>query len=451
MTMRLGLHLHTAEPGSRADLLARDYIRRVRPPMVKVLGAACQPGFLDFCREQGSEIVGRVGFGPSKADQPLGGAKAGKKMREIRKRALANPQITWWEFYNESYNGQDDEERQVFTDYADLCIAFMEEMEDIGRKAAIGSFSIGTPPLEAWERFRGAVEHAWHNGHAICLHEYSAPDMRFACGDNRKLDNGDWKVDDPCADPTVRGHFTLRYRHVLEIFRSWGLSAQLFIGESGNDDLLGKGPGQGKGWRTWIGSEFLQGDFADQMRWYNWQLSHDPEVIGVVDYGWAPTFEQGDEAWHGFDLAHVNDPGNAELAALRERLIEGQLDLPRLGKPETALYAPRPDAGGGPIVIPTPILPQPPVETPFPAGSRVRSALSVALRIRRTPGFVGKAADDVVGRIAPGGEATVIDGAIESRDGLGWLRLGAQGADGGAVEGWAATAGPEGDGYLVRV
>lgn len=444
--MRLGLHVHTAEPGSREEALAKDYIRRVQPPFVKVLGNAMRSDFLNFCRDQGCEIVGRVVFGDG--DQPLGGSKASKKMKEIVKRAEGQPQIGWWEFYNESYNGGKGEEDDDFVRYADRCIEFMDEMSEIGRRAAVGSFSTGTPDEKNWPRFRAAVEHAWHHGHAICVHQYSAPDMRYMCGTNQWND-GRPTLDDPCVTPDVEGLHTLRHRKFLKLARSWGVSARIFVGESGNDDIQERPGGQGKGWRDWrlVNPELLLGDFADQMRWYCWHLSHDPEVIGVVDFGWAPG--KGEEmAWHAFDLSHRNEPDNAELAALRERLIEGQLSLPRMGKPDTEVYVPLGLAP--PVVLPQPggpAQPDPGAAAPFAPGDRVRSLLSVNLRIRRSPGFVNKPADDIVGHLATGGEGTVIDGAIESADGLIWLRLRRTDA---MVEGWAAMAGPEGDLYLIR-
>ncbi len=447
--MRLGLHVHTAEPGTREDALARDYIRRVQPPFVKVLGNAMKPDFLNFCRDQGCEIIGRVVFGSG--DQPLSGAKAKDKIKAVVKRAEQHPQIGWWEFYNESYNGGAGESDEDFGRYAERCIEFMKKMSDIGRRAAVGSFSTGTPDEKDWPRFRKAVEHAWHNGHAICVHQYSAPDMRYMAGQNQWND-GHPRLDDPCATPDVEGLHTLRHRKFMRLVRSWGVSARLFVGESGNDDIQLRPGGQGKGWRDWrlVNPELLLGDFADQMRWYCWHLSHDPEVIGVVDFGWAPG--AGEEmAWHAFDLSHRNDPGNAELAALRERLIEGQLSLPRTGKPDTDVYVPlgQPAPGGGQPAPggggqPQPVDPN----RPLAAGDRVRNALTVNLRIRRSPGFVNKPADDVTERLAPGGEATVIDGQVTPADGLDWLRLRAGDA---AVEGWAAVAGPEGDSYLTRV
>jgi hypothetical protein len=113
----------------------------------------------------------------------------------------------------------------------------------------------------------------------------------------------------------VEGWHTLRHRKFLPIFREWGVSARIFIGESGNDDITERPGGIGKGYRDFVDWPHKQGDYADQLRWYCWQLSQDPEVIGVVDFGYA----QGGD-WASFDLGLDK--------VMVEKVITSQLTLP---------------------------------------------------------------------------------------------------------------------------
>jgi hypothetical protein len=101
----------------------------------------------------------------------------------------------------------------------------------------------------------------------------------------------------------------------------WGLAAlPLYITEGGIDDVWPRPGPQGKGYKDFADTEFARipgiGDYAQQRRWYLWQVSHDAQVHGVVDFG----FETEDPTWRGFDMA--TDP------AMLNRVIALEADLP---------------------------------------------------------------------------------------------------------------------------
>ncbi|HRA64563.1 MAG TPA: carboxypeptidase-like regulatory domain-containing protein [Caldilinea sp.] len=73
----------------------------------------------------------------------------------------------------------------------------------------------------------------------------------------------------------------------------------------------------------------------------------------------------------------------------------------------------------------------------FQAGETVFAL--TALRVSRTPGFVGKEESDTLTALSPG-QAVTITGPREERDGLRWWLVRLAPAEGVAVEGWAAQA-----------
>ncbi len=416
--MRLGLHVNKLDTGSKEDKLARAYIAAVQPPFVKALDEPLNRDFLRFCRDQGCEVLGRIVFDLGQQGVEDNGPWRGC-MDRIRAKALEFPEVSYWEFLNECHEKGDDMAR-----YAQCCIAFMKEMEAIGRKAVVGSFSTGTPNEDQWERFRPAVEHAWHNGHAIGVHQYAAPDMRFMCGRNQ-WNGGNPTFDDPCTDPRVEGWHTLRHRKFLPIIRSWGVSARIVITESGNDDIFqdkqmksffGQNSNKKRGFRQWKDFGHKLGDFADQLHWYCWQLSQDPEVIGVVDFG----FSANRKEWEPFDLTR----DEAMLKAVQER----QATLPR----------------GGPEVIPPP----PPPASAWRPGDTVTAQVNA--KLRRSPGFLNKPEGDELVVVAPGAKLSVLIGGAREANGLSWWPVRFRRDDGVPLEGYIAEVNRSGTVLLAR-
>lgn len=269
-------------------------------------------------RSMGVTIIGRNWFDNDRLDR--------ENMSRILELAREYPQVHYWEGHNESHQWENEIGR-----YAEWEIARMDALDGLnGPKAIIGNFSCGQPQLpdgpsnrKCWPNFRPALDFAMANGHALGLHEYSGPMMQWMTGDNQ----WDWarnvaaKVNDPCLDPKVLGYLCLRYRRVYALLREWGLGdLPLFITEGGVDDVNPRPGPQGKGYKDYKGSEWENipgiGDYAQQRRWYMWQVSHDIQVKGVVDFGW----DTEDQTWEGFNLK--TDP------AMLERVITLESDLP---------------------------------------------------------------------------------------------------------------------------
>lgn len=371
--MRIGPHVNNLPAWGQGLVRFKAYVERVRPPMVKFIDTGFNDDAIAYAVARGCGVVGRIVF--DDGDQPIDN-DAKRRIAKIVESAGKHPQIGWWEFYNESYDRGDEMAR-----YAERSIEFMQAMEAIGKKGLIGGFSTGTPDESQWPRFRLAVEYAWRNGHGICLHQYSAPDMRYMAGLNQ-WNNGNPRLDDPVLDPKAEGWHTLRHRKALKVFQAWGVSARFFIGESGNDDIQQRPGGPGKGWKDWRNSQYKLGDFADQLRWLGWQFSHDPSVIGWVDYGWGST-DGGDERWKHFDLSSDS--------TMLDRVMALQLELPRL------LHSGVTPTPTTPTPLPQPPTPTPPAPTPpiTPLIPRVSAAIAVTATPTRGEGwamFAGRAA-----------------------------------------------------------
>lgn len=301
--MRLGLHWMSPE----ADGAFRRYVDAVRPPIVKMLdpGAGEEP-LAAWCVERGVQVVGRIYF----KDQFLGAAGA-RQLDQVVAHARACPSIRYWELHNEAWHVPGEMRR-----YADLSIDHIEAMRAIDRVAVIGCFSEGTPQVdgsdndEAWRQYLPALQHAIRHGAVLGLHEYSAPHMAAL------------------TDATGRGWHTLRFAKSLDLLGRLGLDISrllLAFTETGLDDIQDAhrvGP-PGKGWRDYDGTEWSRpplsphGDFAGQMAWYCRELGKWPQVLGLVDFGWAP---RDRASWDSFDLSVV--------PAMVDRMIDEMRRLP---------------------------------------------------------------------------------------------------------------------------
>ena len=91
-------------------------------------------------------------------------------------------------------------------------------------------------------------------------------------------------------------------------------------------------------------------------------------------------------------------------------------------------------------------------QTPLPAGFRAGDLLKLVayVNLRRTPGYIGKTADDRVGDLQPGQTVSVLDASSTVVDGLVWWRVQVQDVQ-PALQGWLAQAGPDGMPLVERV
>lgn len=318
--MRTGLHCN----GVHDPALIIDYYRRSGAKVAKFM--TYDGALFNTLKGMGVTLIGRV----FTDNQQLGGAAAREHTSEVLARAREYPQVDYWEGFNEFATDADELGR-----YAEHEIARMKAFDDahLGARCLILNASCGKPALPddpnehertAWPNFRPALEYALPRGHALGLHEYSGPFMQWLCGGNQ----WDWgasqpaRIDDPCADQRVEGWLTLRYRKLWRMCMvPWGLAAlPLFITEGGIDNVWPRPGGQGNGYQDFADTEWARipgiGDYAQQRRWYMWQVSHDAQVRGVVDFG----FETEDPQWKKFDMA--TDP------AMRSRVIALEADLP---------------------------------------------------------------------------------------------------------------------------
>ena len=79
------------------------------------------------------------------------------------------------------------------------------------------------------------------------------------------------------------------------------------------------------------------------------------------------------------------------------------------------------------------------VSTRFAAGQIARNLTNSRVNIRATPGYLSKAAADVVG-VLPPGETVTLTGDSARADNLLWWRVQAKSGTGQVVEGWVAEA-----------
>lgn len=325
--MRLGLHVNN--PG-REDLVRR-YVDAVRPSVVKFLHGAGGPDIMDYCRAHGAKVVLRRVLGDNELKPGATGARVLRDRMLPMAREYRN-HIDYVEAANEEMQGRDD--RREIDRLAELMLGFCQLLDDeLGGqvKGCVFNFSVGQPEIDVWARpaVRAALDYAGRHGHAIGMHEYYKPRPWHGVEGGR---------DGPLG--TARGWWMLRLVRHLEAWRTLGLATlpRIIVTESGRDDIPGT-PGTGKGWRD--EPRTPDGDFADFMAWYCRHLSAIPQVLGVVDFGFATSQP---EKWGSFDMARD--------IAMFERVMATQADLP----------------GGAPTLPPPP-----PVEDP------VSNALSAAL------------------------------------------------------------------------
>ena len=90
---------------------------------------------------------------------------------------------------------------------------------------------------------------------------------------------------------------------------------------------------------------------------------------------------------------------------------------------------------------------------PPPASFNVGDILETLTHVnmRRTPGYVGKPAGDVLVTLPPASQVVVVGNAAQSMDGLRWWNVRQQPAAGQAVEGWLAEADAAGNSLVRKV
>lgn len=246
--VKLGLHInHWTEA-------ACETVRQARPPILKVLEADPEPlRKYKQLRPDGIVVVRRW--------FPNEDLKAVQRSEELLRfvepiRAYVDWVETPW---NESH------QRDLELDaYAEATMLAVIRLRQHGYRTAIGNFSVGNPTVGGLHRF--VAPFVDQPNVALSLHEYSAPRMQ---------DGSPW--------------YCLRYRFLRDAFPTMNL----LITECGIDrGVLGE---QLSGWRT----ATSVADYVAQLRWYDAQLQHDPQVLGATIFCCGTD----DPAWDSFDVA----------------------------------------------------------------------------------------------------------------------------------------------------
>ena len=211
------------------------------------------------------KVVARFHQTPSEQHaQTHAGVKGGQMLfNDIAPKMRARPWLRRVEAWNEplGFDLFNADWCQVFTD---ATLEFMRLCHREGWHVVAGNFSVGQPPLNAWQIFRQFVE-AMQPDDWLGLHEYWVESVQ------RGID--EWWV--------------CRYRMVLDKLAP--LKPKIFIGECGMDGLLeGSRP---KGWR-----EYLNGNdeaYMAQLCDYEREFNQDPEVVAVAPFiwGWHPPWQ----------------------------------------------------------------------------------------------------------------------------------------------------------------
>ncbi len=89
------------------------------------------------------------------------------------------------------------------------------------------------------------------------------------------------------------------------------------------------------------------------------------------------------------------------------------------------------------------------IATTFAIGDPVRNVTNSRVNVRRSPGYLSKSGDDVLGQLQPG-DALEIVGEPAAADNLIWWRIRYRSSEGQVIEGWVAEATASGVQILSR-
>ncbi len=233
------------------------------------------------------------------------------------------PQVDYWEGYNECYSAKGEGIEKYAEMEADRILA----LAGVGAKAAAFCFSCGRPPVgigdagndqwAAWRACLPTLRILAEFGGVLLLHEYDAPYM------TRSVIGNIW-------DPRATGWLCLRYRMVANWLQTNGISLyhpetnprglKIALGETGIDGgvTAGRTDGHpGGGWADFKDyPDPLLGDYAQQRKWYAWQVSNDRYVVGLTSFGENSV----DPTWHSFSA--LFDTG------MTDKIIQAESTLP---------------------------------------------------------------------------------------------------------------------------
>ena len=258
------LTIHAGFGGPRS----MQFVQRAHPPLLKILdsfSAAAEVKRLS----PGTKIIGRAYL----ATQPMDGdpvLRAWEWWNRMRSLILQYPQIDYWEGYNEPVI----QTTAVMDWYARFEVERVRLLATEGRRACIGSFSVGNPDLPLWPAFFPAIDAALANGGILGLHEYGTPMQQY------------W--DAGVGEGWLCGRYRKVYRqHLIPS----GRRIPLAITETGVDVV------PPVGWKN----HFTGDEYLAQLQWYDGVLRQDDYVMG------ATIFALEIPGWGDFDIAPIVD------------------------------------------------------------------------------------------------------------------------------------------------
>lgn len=306
------LSLHCLN-GFGADELA--YLRRVRPPMVKLVGAFGHARTIKDALP-GVQLVGRVvadGYEP----QPDNAAQRGDPERHaeaflnawVLPQVAAHPLIEVWEAANEPTVSSPEAMRW----YARWSLRAGALLAGVGKRPALGGFAVGNPDLPESRR-------------RLLIQEY-VPVLRLLADTQGYLNLHEYSN----LSTSREGWYHRRYNWWVGLAEAQGLPVRILLGEMGLDHLPPVTAPDGRvldggvrPWRLHFAGGLAERElaYADLLGRWARDLDLDPYVHGAF------IFTSGGQGW----------PDHMTSGGLLERLAE-RLELappPVIGEPEPA-------------------------------------------------------------------------------------------------------------------
>ncbi len=252
--------------------LSLHFIRETQPGIVKILDN------FSFASDIKSTSPNTIIIGRSySADEPTTGdpvQRANEWWARFGELILANPDIDYWEGYNEPNIGS----RDALLWYSQFEAERVRILAANGKRAVIGNFSTGTPDVtdpQMWPQFYAAIDSAIQYGGILGLHEYGTPMQQY------------W--DESVGEGWLVGRYRKIYRqHLIPDNKV----LPVVFTESGVDVV------QPIGWKN----HFTEQEYIDQLIWYDNILKQDDYVLG------STIFALEIPGWESFDIAPILDP-----------------------------------------------------------------------------------------------------------------------------------------------
>eukprot|EP01084_Bolivina_argentea_P231365 390207_1 len=258
--------------------LSWQFINATKPQSLKIFDSFGENPKMVKSISPETIIIGRIYI----SNQPMDGdpcQRAQEWWSQVNNTILTNPDVDYWEGYNEVVGGGNDENTlNQMKWYTQMEICRMQIMSNYSVKACIGNFATGCPQVEnqtiinAW---LPAMKSGLEYDAILGLHEYSAPFVETCYNSSEGF-----------------GWLTGRYRLLYNnYFIPNNLVLKLSITEAGIDGQVGcnYSPIIG-GWQDFCNwwknnggqpPNDCQQDYTNQLIWYDSIMLNDDYVIGA--------------------------------------------------------------------------------------------------------------------------------------------------------------------------